>query len=558
MKTFQYILSVVFVIAIAFILLYSHSAFFLSSAGWQNWAVVMSVVIVLGVLQLPYLQLKITMAHLVILFLMVLLFSISMDFKICGVYLVSFVIIIWANRFCFPILKEGLVLLGVLEAGTLILQYFCPSLRNGVSFLCGHFDNPAGFAAFIVAIFPFVFIRSNDENRILIYLRFIYGVIMLVAVMLSGARSGILAMFVIVLIEIYRRYKKYIRRSIVTIVLLVALCLMFCVGLFYLKPDSANGRLLVWRISIEMLKEKPFMGHGIGSFQSHYMEYQAKYLSNNPDISHVDLASDVKVPFNEYLKLLVECGVLGISILLGLFSLLYVEYRRSQTPLKIAASLSFVGVSVFAFFSYPTNYFIVVLIMLIDIVVLCKDSCQLYVVHGWRLLVCKFAVLLLLCDVVSFFMSQKSFEKELYNMAHINDAIKKEEKYSELFHERPHDYVLLYNYGAYLNDRQKYGESNVLFVKCLQYFNNSELQLYMCDNYLHMGDYFKAFFHAKLAEAMVPARFYPLYYQFLIAKEQGNTLLAEMIAEQIVMKEEKVENANIKIIKLEMERFLKQ
>lgn len=122
--------------------------------------------------------------------------------------------------------------------------------------------------------------------------------------------------------------------------------------------------------------------------------------------------------------------------------------------------------------------------------------------------------------------------------------------------QSPEIYVLLYNYGAYLNQQQKYSKSNQVFSECLKYFNDSEMQLFFCDNHMRLGNYAEALQHSKMASAMVPARFYPLYYQFMIAQQMQDTTQAIKIAKQIVAKKEKVDNVTIKMLKIQMERYL--
>lgn len=56
-------------------------------------------------------------------------------------------------------------------------------------------------------------------------------------------------------------------------------------------------------------------------FQAKYMDYQAKYFERNPNSEFINLADNVKYPFNEFIKIAVEFGLVGL-ILIGLFTLL--------------------------------------------------------------------------------------------------------------------------------------------------------------------------------------------------------------------------------------------
>lgn len=68
-------------------------------------------------------------------------------------------------------------------------------------------------------------------------------------------------------------------------------------------------------------------GNGLGSFKADYMPEQAKYLSSFHAVeSERMLAGNTNHPFNEYLLLLIEQGLIGIA----LFLLLLVAVFRSN------------------------------------------------------------------------------------------------------------------------------------------------------------------------------------------------------------------------------------
>jgi len=72
-------------------------------------------------------------------------------------------------------------------------------------------------------------------------------------------------------------------------------------------PDAAvNARLLMWRDTIEMIKEAPLFGHGGGSYQWVYPKYQSHPIQLLFDFAH-----------NEALHVLAEHGIIGF-LLLGL------------------------------------------------------------------------------------------------------------------------------------------------------------------------------------------------------------------------------------------------
>ncbi len=140
-----------------------------------------------------------------------------------------------------------------------------------------------------------------------------------------------------------------------------------CYGLYMYKKDSGNGRLLVWSVSYKMVKDAPLQGHGINGFRQNYMPYQASFLKKYPLHKWRMLADDNSFAFNEYIKFIVEHGVVSGFFFFSVF--LYVLLRRTATkePRIIFFKLVFLGWGIIAFFSYPFFIwqFVVILLFLI-------------------------------------------------------------------------------------------------------------------------------------------------------------------------------------------------
>lgn len=140
--------------------------------------------------------------------------------------------------------------------------------------------------------------------------------------------------------------------------ILIFITIMFVVTGYYLyqlKPQSADGRILVWMSSIEMIKDKPILGFGVGSFRQNYMNYQAQYLATTSNEQFKNLASDTSIAFNEPLKVLAEQGIIGIIILVMLLVSVFrtknVKFRQEIISLKALLCTMLV----FGLFSYPTE-----------------------------------------------------------------------------------------------------------------------------------------------------------------------------------------------------------
>ena len=427
----------------ALALLASHSVPFLSKNDWQSLFMLMSFSLIGGIALLTVRRLQIRIAHLLFLAVSVILAWLHFDVLLGYAFFVALISFVLSDQLSLPLLKTSLLLIGLMECTTGILQYanLLPG-ENGFT-VCGHFNNPSGFAAFLVGLLPFTFACAQSNNRGMHCITIATRLIFIVAIFLSNSRAGMLSACVILLIIAYRNSKLCeMKRSIKAFVILV-IVVGLTIGLYFLKQDSANGRLLIWSVSWEMFKDAPLTGHGAGSFLAQYMEYQADYLMTHPDSPYALLAADVKVPFNEYIKLLVEFGLLGFIAVCVLVLYLWREYKRSQDPLKASALQSLIGIAVFAFFSYPSEYFCVILILLFDIAIICRDSCSLFLLKREKLLIHKLILTPLIGWMFVSFLMEIKQEKELYNLAYASQQSDLEARYEKLYATKPRNICLV-------------------------------------------------------------------------------------------------------------------
>jgi len=93
--------------------------------------------------------------------------------------------------------------------------------------------------------------------------------------------------------------------------------------------SSINSRLLMWNTAFEMIKDKPFLGIGIGLYKMDYLDYQAGFLEQNPN--YLKYHSRAEEAHNEYFQLAAELGIIGSGAFLYI---LFIFYRSALKFLK--------------------------------------------------------------------------------------------------------------------------------------------------------------------------------------------------------------------------------
>ena len=259
---------------------------------------------------------------------------------------------------CFSICFTSVCLL--LSAYGLLQYYGCVPSRHYAFPITGTYENPAGFAAVQAALFPFALALCMDKERnsLIRWLAGLTAVACALTITLSGSRAGLLAICAAAAVVFAFKTKvlSILKTHKWLWIVLTFVAVISSILLYRVKAGSANGRLFIWSICWDMIKERPLFGYGIGGIEKHYMDAQATYFSIHPDSQYVMLADNVTHPFNEYIKLTVNYGLVGLTIALYLLALTIKRLLNSRENVKVIGLAVTASVFVMCQFSYPFHY----------------------------------------------------------------------------------------------------------------------------------------------------------------------------------------------------------
>ena len=123
--------------------------------------------------------------------------------------------------------------------------------------------------------------------------------------------------------------------------------------MYLMKKDSADGRLLIWRVALNEALKSPFeIQDGDVNFSAVYGEAQEDYFSEHGYTeSEERIAGTPDFAFNEYIQMFLMGGVIALTLMVCVIgSAFYFSCKRSNGGGTSGALLS---ASIFAFFSYP-------------------------------------------------------------------------------------------------------------------------------------------------------------------------------------------------------------
>lgn len=475
------------------------------------------------------------------------------------------------NKDYFLLFSEAFLFVGGIEAvlGLLQLYGFQQSLHNGFK-MTGSFHNPGPFGIYIasvccVALGNYLF----SNNYFLKNMAGIVGLLCFLVLPSTQSRSAWIAILLGGGYLLFTKYglkyiKQYFANQYINVLFYLAL-IGLGFGAYYFKANSALGRVLTWRVGLDMVKQNPMTGIGYGEFPYQYGFYQADFFRNNPNNpTFIALADKNDYAFNDYLQILIENGFVGFILLLLIIG--FVLFSKPSTtqasdyvyPYR-AGIIAILGAGCF---SYPFELIPLWWLLLFFISMVSAEIESLYSFSmfskslklSFMVMVCIFAVLFSKNIIHRYQTMQKVKQAdEALAMQNYDEATK---RYEEILTETPDKRLILVGYGKALHMNRNVKESAVILEKASHT---------MADPFLfsNLGDAYQATNQFDLAERayqqssnMIPNRMYPKYLLAKMYWKQHDTLRAKQTAKQIMEMPIKVPSQAITQMKREMNEVL--
>ena len=212
----------------------------------------------------------------------------------------------------------SLIAVGMVEAvwGLLQVYGYEPS-KHSLYALTGSFYNPGPYSGFLAMCLPLALHEWLLRKGIWKHLALVAVVLTLVVLPSGMSRSAWLAAwvasgYVMVMhhrVKLYRYWKVWTVGGLLLIVL--------GIGAYHWKKDSADGRLLMWKVATLALKEHPWKGVGWEQVAGAYGDAQEKYFASGMASAQEEyVAGAPEYVFNEYLQVAIAWGIPALFVLL--------------------------------------------------------------------------------------------------------------------------------------------------------------------------------------------------------------------------------------------------
>lgn len=371
------------------------------------------------------------------------------------------------------------------------------SSRNSFFLLTGTFTNPGpygGCLAILIAVLAAYALKHRKTtgllNRTLMCISLVSCTLCFIVLPATMSRAAWLGIAVAMVILVFHEFDPSLwiaQNRGWTTAIVVALAIIMTAS-FYMKKDSALGRLHIWHMELLAIADNPWHGHGTGTVLGVYGETQAAFFAEKQRHEIViQTAGCPEYAFNEYLKVGVEHGVPAmLGLIVGVLTLISI-LLHFQSPFAYGV----IVLAVFAFFSYPSEC------------IHFKTDAEKH----W--------------DNVRYLSTMELYE----------DAV---EEYRPLYSQLKGNYRFLYDYGYALHKTERYDESTIILTEGLRISSDPMFSNIIGKNYEALGEYEVAERWYLHAHYMVPCRLYPLVLLMELKNKTGDSDAALDYAEIIL------------------------
>lgn len=450
-------------------------------------------------------------------------------------------------------IKMALILIAFSEITISFLQYFNLLPHYKYFSVNGTCSNPNFTAMYLVMVLPmaidFLQQYKNKLFRILSATAIILIFSFTIYLLKSRTAFAGLVIYIIYFFYHYLTAKKIVGRKIIVVGgVLSVIIIGFLIPKFYnLKKESADGRLLVWKVSSHVLAHKPIIGYGYGKTQYVYNIAQAKFFKEQKTTeTEKQNAGYISNVLNDYLEISIQGGLIGLFIFsFFLYRLSIASYRRKEKyPYLFIGIVMFIVMLLFNVVIYFTFIAVVLAFYASQITVNSNPKQDIKIpqifYNGFVVVV---SLVLVFISIQAYSQTQLKKAKESL----IKGDLIQEKKYlnnsskciatSEFFYTISGD--AFYFEKDYNSALKKY---NIAF----KYSANPKLASKMAECYINLNEDKKAYSKLNYAINHTPSLFRPHYLLMWMYYKEGNKQMTIETANIIINKKIKIDSKEVR------------
>ena len=463
-----------------------------------------------------------------------------------------------------------LILSGAVEAVWGLCQVYGYTASNHSLYaLTGSFYNPGPYSGFLAMCFP-VCLHEWLKRGKSVGGYIALGVLLLMLCVLPAgmSRSAWLAAGIASAYIGWMHYRSQVRawirkHKILTIGAFISLSFALG-GAYLLKKDSADGRLLMWKVAVQAIQEKPLTGYGWDYVAGAYGEAQEKYFSKgNYTEQEEHVAGSPEYVFNEYLQAAMAWGVPVLCVMLLLVIAAMAGHQLSGNYGLFGAMLS---LAVFSFSSYPFQFPLFVAALGLLVLTGLSGWLRFFpvalsfpVALGWAVGVYGGYVYFTHVQEREAVENRWQWVRMFYHSGAYSEAV---ESYKPFYEIMKWNARYLFELGHACHKAEKYDESNKYLKEALKVSADPMILNIMGKNCQAEKLYVEAEHYLLRSVSRLPGRIYPYYLLFNLYDEmpEGKYVQErkEWVARMVLEKEPKVQSTAIREMREEVKKRINQ
>ncbi len=439
----------------------------------------------------------------------------------------------------------------------------------------GTFDNTGPYTNYICTLFPialgYILLNTGKKAKPLLILSFIFLCGIMIIIPLSKARTAWIAVIASSLMILWFRYQNHIKQLFNTRIkkVVIVFVTLLCIGagsyfLFNMKKDSALGRLFVWKITMQMIADKPLTGHGLDAYYPVKNKYQATYFAGDRGTEKEKMvAGNIRFAFNDYLQIAASTGIIGLILfLLFIGTSIFPFSNDKNNPYLVIFKTGIVALLLMSLFSYPMQRLSTQLNFFFFIAIInALGHKRVKTVNINNRVKTALAIVMIILPVLFIKMQWKKYQANLqWKKIAIKAQTGQREmvfgEYNKLLPVLAHNPFFLFNYGAELSVAGHYKEGLKILSKAKPMIYDADVFIYTGNCYLGLQQYKQAEEAYMEAIHLKPYLFIPRYQLVHLYFHSGDNEQAVQMAKEIIALEPKVNTNMIRKIKKEMYEFL--
>jgi uncharacterized membrane protein YkgB len=440
--------------------------------------------------------------------------------------------------------------------------------------LTGTFYNPGPYSGYLAAVLPIALYRmlvlkgKKDRLSVVQYYLSMCVLLLICCVLPAGMSraawfASLLSCGYVVLRVYHVKVKSFVSEHRYAVLGVLILGLLFVSGAYFMKRDSADGRLLIWKIISRAIACNPWGEENGRTFSAIYGDTQERYFTDcEYSESEAWVAGTPDFAFNEYMQIAVEYGV-WVSVLLVTVLLMLLKIAGSRKHLAGMGGC-LVSLMIFACFSYPLHIPAIVSVWLLAVIVLSGEG--LVIIKRKR-----YAVAVLLPVVVAgltasvnmygMYSARTRAVREwmpvriLYHSGAFKAAV---DEYEKFYDKMSWDKDFCFEYGRALYKAGSYGKAEEVLLKAMTVSGDPMILNILGRNAHESGEYGKAEKFLLRSTRRLPERVYSHYLLVKLYAEPEYFDRVKLVreAEYVLNTEPKVNSTAIREMRHEVKKIL--